>query len=250
LREIGARSQYRESQWTSRITSAGSISWVVHLYFGHRLAAWTVYLSVHCLAIDWTSQIIEYTRLIAFVCQKKALAALQRAAASRRTRQQHTFTPGSPPDWMESHMAQRKIVTDRQHRAARLLLEGWSGVKALRAAGYGKSYSRKLGEALRKSWGLREALRLERETLGWAPRVRNQRRHRYDHKRVVDAIGKYATESDGIGPASQRPKRELDRLEDRVRRKACAACGRPTKPKDLFVDPSGRFYICPTCAGV
>jgi len=151
-------------------------------------------------------------------------------------------------------MAKRRIVTIRQRRAARLLLCGYSGVCALREAGFGKSYARNLGRALDRSWGLREALREESEAQGWNPRLRRERRHTYDKRRTARAIMQIALLPEAGRPskAIQPPhtlSKEIRELRERVNRppQLCANCGQETK--ELFLDRTGSVYLCRPCAG-
>jgi hypothetical protein len=151
-------------------------------------------------------------------------------------------------------VAIRRVVTVRQRSAARLLLSGYSGVRALRAAGFGKSYARNLGRALARSWGLRQALREEAEVLGWQPRLRRERRHTYDKRRAARAITKIALPSEGetsrrtvtVPGAVPEGFAELRTRSGRAVSR-CGNCGRATD--ELYADPSGWSQICRWCAG-
>jgi len=117
-------------------------------------------------------------------------------------------------------MAKRKIVSVRQRAAARLLLCGYSGVKALRGGGYGRSYSRNLSRALKRSWGLREALREEAQaTGGWQPRL-HPKRNRYDRRRVTRSVQQWALYEEYDAPPSfaiLEVQREFANPEKRMR---------------------------------
>lgn len=100
-------------------------------------------------------------------------------------------------------MAVRHVITDRQRLAANLVVaQGMSGTKALRQAGFGRSYSRNLGRALKRSWGLRQAFREQSEQLQWNPRFQKQRIHRYDKRRTAAAITDWALVEE---PATPKP---------------------------------------------
>ena len=152
-------------------------------------------------------------------------------------------------------MAKRRVVTIRQRKAARLLLSGYSGVKALREAGFGRSYARNLGRALARSWGLREAIREEDESQGWNPRLRRERKHTYDKRRTAHAILQIALPPEADSPSKSIPlpptlRKEFRELQQRVNRPSqqCASCGRQTN--DLFLNRTNSAYICRSCAGV
>ena len=145
-------------------------------------------------------------------------------------------------------------MTPRQRAAARLLLSGYSGVRALREAGFGRSYARNLGRALGRSWGLREALREESEAQGWYPRLRRERRHTYDKRRTARAVLQIALlfEADRPSKAIHPPhtlSKGIRELRERVnlRPQRCANCGRGTE--DLFMDRTGSVYVCRSCGG-
>jgi hypothetical protein len=57
----------------------------------------------------------------------------------------------------------RRIPTEKHMLAARLLLDGHTGFKALRAAGYSYWTSTRFGNVYENSFPLREAIRLESE---------------------------------------------------------------------------------------
>ena len=150
-------------------------------------------------------------------------------------------------------MATRRIVTTRQRVAARLLLSGYSGVRALREAGFGRSYARNLGRALERSWGLREALREESEAQGWYPRLRRERRHTYDKRRTARAVLQIALLPEADRPSKAIPpppnvSKEFSGLRDRVSRslEVCVCCGQASN--DVFLDDTGSGYICSSCA--
>jgi hypothetical protein len=146
----------------------------------------------------------------------------------------------------------RRVITDRQRRAARLLLSGWSGVRALQKAGFGRSYSRNLSRALNSSWGLREALREEALALDWQPSVRARRR-RYDHRRVVRAIRESALcdEAD-VMPSlitADTFRKSSRSLENRAR--VCRICNREADELTVsYCELTGEFVpTCRRCAG-
>lgn len=154
-------------------------------------------------------------------------------------------------------MAKRKIVSARQRNAARLLLRGFSGVRALREAGYGRSYSRNLGRALRRSWGLRQALREEAQAMGgWRARLRPERK-RYDHRRVARSVQKWALYEEYDAPpgfAIPEVRREFADLEKRLklsatRTQSCQLCRRHSDQLWLSVTAYGERYVCRACAG-
>ena len=83
-------------------------------------------------------------------------------------------------------MACRKAITERQIRAAQLLLDGKSAYRALVAAGYSRWTARGFGKLLRGSWGLREAIRLSLEQAGHRLVARPVRkRKRYDRRALA-----------------------------------------------------------------
>jgi hypothetical protein len=155
-------------------------------------------------------------------------------------------------------MAKRKVVTHRQRLAARLLLEGMSGVRALRQAGFGRSYSRNLGRALKRSWGLRQALREEKKDMGWYPSLRPKRRKRYDHRRVVAAINRYALPEEpdlppGLAPAPPSVREEFKKMEQRLHPPpaplhTCPLCGRGTDRLVLGTWEDRLVYVCSKCS--
>ena len=89
----------------------------------------------------------------------------------------------------------RKIVTAKHMQVARLLIDGESGYRALRQAGYSHWSSRNLGLVLRHSWGLREAVRRAEERSGQylIPRPVHRRRDKYARRGVANAVRQYVT---------------------------------------------------------
>src|SRR5690348_10233058 len=57
----------------------------------------------------------------------------------------------------------RSWVSAKQRHAAKLLLDGMSGYRALLEAGYSRWTARKVGYLLRRSWGLRQAILEEQQ---------------------------------------------------------------------------------------
>ncbi len=139
-------------------------------------------------------------------------------------------------------MAVRKVITSRQWIAAHnLVVEGMTGYRALTKAGFGNQYARHLGKALDKSWGLREAIRQTREGTSWAMNPRPQRRRRYDHKRVVDAIRNHALVEPLPVPSGE------DFADLRRRTTFCPFCERDVVTREE-VDTSGMHWkrrVCP-----
>ena len=143
-------------------------------------------------------------------------------------------------------MAVRRVMNARQMTAARLIVDGHSGFRALRAAGYSHWTARNFGALLRSSWGLREAIRQEQESrehhLGLGP----ARRRRYDRRPVTRAVLNYCGREDRQS-VTNRPVHWLHEQERHCQavregeplfRVRCSACKRLTEGQDLW---------CPNC---
>ena len=88
-------------------------------------------------------------------------------------------------------MACRKVLSEKHLTAAKLLLDGWSGYKALRAAGYSHWSSRNFGAVLRRCWSLREAIQREEERRLHHLTPRPARRKRYDRRPIASVVRQY-----------------------------------------------------------
>ena len=130
----------------------------------------------------------------------------------------------------------RAVVTERQHKAAYLLLDGWSAYRALIKAGYSHWTSRNFGLMYRHSWGLRRAIELETERRqhSWNPAP--AKRKRYDRRAVANAILE----------VKPRPAESTPKFRDTSTN--CPICRKLVRKTKLLMDPSGRYLICETCA--
>jgi hypothetical protein len=161
----------------------------------------------------------------------------------------------------------RSWISAKQRHAAKLLLDGMSGYRALMEAGYSRWTARKPAYLLRRSWGLRQALVEEQQ-------ARNQRlrpapkRRKYDRRPTALAIQSYCFPENGTSFSNvpihrlyddtQRFQRLTDGLPAKQAQKPpafmadmthCPECGRSISRRQLFLGPSGN-YVCPRCAGV
>jgi hypothetical protein len=143
-------------------------------------------------------------------------------------------------------MAVRRIVNARQMMAARMIVDGQSAYRALRAAGYSHWTARNFGALLRSSWGLREAIRQEQESRHHYLRPGPARRRRYDRGPVANAVRDYCLPEDR-GAVSNSSVRWLYEQERKCRAIKegkltlpvhCSVCGRRTEGND---------HWCPNC---
>jgi len=154
--------------------------------------------------------------------------------------------------------------------AAKYLLDGLPGTKALQLAGFSRWSSRHFGELLRQSWPLREALRLETERRqhNWLPRPQRKRRDKYDSRRIASGIREYVITPEDRTAESNRPiqKRHRDyavaksimygdpmppplRTPKYETSPLCPGCGAKIKRAELFLNQSGTAYVCLACCG-
>jgi hypothetical protein len=164
-------------------------------------------------------------------------------------------------------MGTRSWVTSKQRHAAKLLLDGMSGYRALLEAGYSRWTARKVGFLLRNSWGLRQAIVEEQA-------ARNQRmrpapkRKKYDRRPTALLVENYCF-PENASSYSNVPIQRLYNDTQRVQQIAvglphkeapnppafmehmtnCPECGKALPRRQLFLGPSGN-YVCPRCAGV
>ena len=86
----------------------------------------------------------------------------------------------------------RKVVTERQMLAAKLVVDGLSWYRALTQAGYTPSTAKCPTALLTGSWGLREALRREQESRQKRFLARPIRKYdRYDRRSATKLIQDY-----------------------------------------------------------
>jgi hypothetical protein len=157
-------------------------------------------------------------------------------------------------------------ISERHLAAAKYLLDGMAAYRALREAGYSHYVSRHFGELLRKSWPLREAIRLETEKRQHKFRPAPVRKRRkYDHRALAQAINNYALLPEDRNARSNRPMRDLYRSERMAEAisedlpipkipKAepfhlgvpCQNCGRRVSHNALYLDMSGQ-RVCDRC---
>lgn len=145
-------------------------------------------------------------------------------------------------------MACRRIPSARHMQAAKLLVDGESGYRALRQAGYSHWSSRNFGLVLRHSWGLREAIRLEQERRReyLVPRPARRRRDKYSRRAVSNAVRQYVA-ADIQASSSNTFLRKLyaegKRAQGIAERQTliprrCSVCRGPLEGKDRW---------CPNC---
>jgi hypothetical protein len=163
-------------------------------------------------------------------------------------------------------MACRKIMTQKHIVAARLLVDGWSGYRALLHVGYSHYSSRNFGLVLRHSWGLREAVRREEERRSeyLVPRPARRRRDRYARRAVAAAVRTYCVPefqaatnnaairdyeksaciarriAAGLPSKSEEPKKMV----------RCPSCGAVVDERKMFLNFSQTASVCSRCAGV
>lgn len=146
-------------------------------------------------------------------------------------------------------MAVRKIVNTRQMAAARLLVSGASGYRALTQVGYSRWTARNFGALLRSSWGLREAIRLEQESQQHFLLPAPARRRRYDRRPIAQAVQSYCGTEDRDSVTNVW-LHKLRQTEQRCQKIAegrtfvpvrCSVCRGPLEGKDRW---------CPRCLRV
>lgn len=142
-------------------------------------------------------------------------------------------------------MGCRKSPSKKHFAVAKALLEGASGFQALRGAGYGYWASRRFGRVLKKSWPLREAIRLmQKEHMRYF--VPRPKRKRYDRRAVAQAVRTFC-QPDIQAATSNRLVRELSEIERKAR---SIADGRPMLPVRCSVcrgPLEGKDRWCPNC---
>jgi hypothetical protein len=146
-------------------------------------------------------------------------------------------------------MACRKVVTTKHAEAARLLVDGWSGYRALRQVGYSHWSSRNFGLVLRHSWGLREAIRREgeRSRQYFIPRPARRHRDRFARRAVATAVKTYCVPEfqTGTTSAAIRDYEKSAHIAQRIAaglssklQQRCCMCGGPLEGSDNW---------CPAC---
>jgi len=164
-------------------------------------------------------------------------------------------------------MGTRSWVSAKQRLAAKLLLDGMSGYRALIEAGYSRWTARKVGYLLRHSWGLRQAIVEEQKARDLRLRP-SPKRKRYDRRPTALLVENYCfpenatshsnTPIERLYDDTQRAQRIADGLPPKEAAKPpafmedmtnCPECGRSISRRQLFLGPSGN-YVCPRCAGV
>jgi hypothetical protein len=90
-------------------------------------------------------------------------------------------------------MTCRRVIAEKHLFVARLLLDGSSGYRARRAAGYSYWSARNFGLVLRHCWALREAIRREEERRSHYLAPHPARRRRHDRRPIAVAIRQYVT---------------------------------------------------------
>lgn len=141
-------------------------------------------------------------------------------------------------------MARKPVVTERHMVAARLLLNGETCTRALRAAGFGKASSRRFGCLYRESAPLRKAIAMEMETRKLAlPEMKV--RASYSRKALVDAIRDYGCfGNDSNIPALRQHEQEL------VCRKISEGTWKPDNCPTCYARLEGKDRWCPRCQKV
>jgi hypothetical protein len=144
-------------------------------------------------------------------------------------------------------MACRKAITQRQIRAAQLLLDGKSAYRALVEAGYSRWTARGFGKLLRGSWGLREAIRLSVEQAGRRLVARPVRkRKRFDRRALALNVHQSVAQYLQASPTNT----FLHKLHTEDRRCQAIADGSPLLPLrcSLCRGPlEGKDRWCPNC---
>ena len=98
--------------------------------------------------------------------------------------------------------------------------------------------------------------RTRAKAMSWHPTLRPER-NKYDHRRVVAAISRFALPPEfdlrpGAVPAPPSTVREFQKLRERLQHRApkiCEWCRRPTDQVFLSETPCGPKYVCVSCAG-
>jgi hypothetical protein len=142
-------------------------------------------------------------------------------------------------------MACRGAVAAKHLKVAQALIDGFSVYRALRIAGYSHFSSRNFRTVVKKSWPLREAIRLVREKY-LASFVPRPRRTRYARRSVSFAVNTYCQSDIQAVPTN----RYLHRLSEIERNARAVAEGRNLVPVrcSLCRGPlEGQDRWCPNC---
>lgn len=145
-------------------------------------------------------------------------------------------------------MACRKTVTERQMRAAQMLIDGKSAYRALIAAGYSRWTARAFGKLMRGSWGLRQAILEEQERRRecMIPRPARRRRDKYSRRAVAQSVQMFCT-ADVQASSTNAGTRYYEEQASKAR---AIAEGRPMRPTRCSVcrgPLEGKDRWCPNC---
>src|SRR5262249_52623226 len=135
----------------------------------------------------------------------------------------------------------RSWVSAKQRLAAKLLLDGVSGYKALREAGFSHWSARKPAEVMRRSWGLRQAILEEQQARNLLHLRPAPKRRRYDRRPTALAIQNYVFPENAASYSNV----PIQRLYDSAQRVQRIADGLP--PKEAPKPPAFMqdLTICP-----
>lgn len=142
-------------------------------------------------------------------------------------------------------MACRGAVAKKHLIVAQALLDGASGYRALRAGGYSHYSARQFRAVLKKSWPLREAIRLLRERC-ITSFIARPRRTKYARRSVSFAVNTFCQSDIQLLPTNQ-SIRQLTEIDRKARAIAGGTTMHPIRCSGCYGPLEGKDFWCPTC---